>query len=173
MKQTKLYKRLFAGLVYPVLGLAVYAFFWLLSLTGFGGFSGVAHTFGYFLPLILSVGLAIGISHDQSGASALAGCVGYLVFSASLTSIVNAKLVFDMTMPVSIGGSLTGTIIFFFICACLTGTVAGWLYNKFYNIHLPDWLAFFGGRRFVPIITSVYALFLGAFVAQIVLAHIK
>ncbi|TGA99806.1 PTS N-acetyl glucosamine transporter subunit IIABC [Sporolactobacillus shoreae] len=173
MHQDHLFKRLAAGLVYPVLALIIYALFLLLSLTGFGGFSGVANTFGYFLPLILSVGLAVGIAHDKSGAAALAGCVGYLVFAASFTSIVNAKLAFDVTMPVKIGATLSGTMTFLFICACLTGIVAGWLYNKFYNIHLPDWLAFFGGRRFVPIITSVYGLFLGAFIAQIVLAHIK
>lgn len=173
MKREKLYKRFIAGLVYPVLAGIIYVLFLLLALTGFGGFKGVAETFVYFLPLTLSVGLAVGISHDQSGASALAGCVGYLVFAASLTSIVNEKLVFNLTTPVQIGGSLTATWIFFFLCACLTGVIAGWLYNKFYNIHLPEWLAFFGGRRFVPIVTSVYALFIGAFVAQIILAHLK
>ncbi|MFT8318586.1 MAG: PTS transporter subunit EIIC [Sporolactobacillus sp.] len=172
MKQLNLLKRLAIGLVYPLLAVIIYLFFLLLSLTGFGGFTGIAHTFGYFLPLILSIGLAVGLSHDRSGAAALAGCVGYLVFGASFTSIIKAKLVFDITTPVPIGHTLTGTMIFFFLCACLTGIVAGWLYNKFYKIHLPEWLAFFGGRRFVPIITSIYSLFLGAFIAQIVLAHL-
>ncbi|MEN2666884.1 PTS transporter subunit EIIC [Listeria aquatica] len=48
-----------------------------------------------------------------------------------------------------------------------TWGLQGVLYNKFYNIRLPEWLAFFGGRRFVPIVTSVVALFIGAFVAAI------
>ncbi|RYL94468.1 PTS transporter subunit EIIC [Sporolactobacillus sp. THM19-2] len=169
----KIYKRIAAGLIYPLLAVIIYAFFQLLALTGFGGFKGVADTFGFFLPFTLSVGLAAGISRDNSGASALAGCVGYLVFCASLTSIIQSKLVFNMITPIQIGGSTASTLSFFFLCACITGITAGWLYNKFYNIHLPEWLAFFGGRRFVPIITSVYALFLGAFVAQIVLAHMN
>ena len=40
----------------------------------------------------------------------------------------------------------------------ISGVVAGWLYNRFHDIKLPDYLAFFGGRRFVPIVSGLCRL---------------
>ena len=94
------------------------------------------------LALLFAIGIAIGLSKDGSGAAALSGAVGYLVL-ANVTQAINE----DINM-----GVLAGFI---------TGLVVGPLYNRYYNIKLPDWLAFFGGRRFVPIITAVVMLLLG------------
>ncbi|MFC4076381.1 N-acetylglucosamine-specific PTS transporter subunit IIBC [Salinithrix halophila] len=94
------------------------------------------------LPLIFAIGLAIGFSRDGSGTAALAGVIGYLVLDHSVTAI-NKEI--DM-------GVLGGIV---------TGLVAGLLYNRFHYIKLPEWLAFFGGRRFVPIVTAASMVILG------------
>src|SRR5579883_3040358 len=101
------------------------------------------------LPMIFAVGIAIGLTGD-AGAGALSGLVGFLVFMS----------VWNVTIPQKAGapdpaysmGVLSGI---------LTGLVAAWLYRRFHDIRLPDYLAFFGGKRFVPIITAFVCLILG------------
>ncbi|WP_163538777.1 N-acetylglucosamine-specific PTS transporter subunit IIBC [Gracilibacillus sp. YIM 98692] len=87
------------------------------------------------LPLIFAIGVAIGFSKDGNGAAALAGVIGYLVLTQG-TQAINENI--DMAV---LGGIISGII-------------AGLLYNRFHGIQLPDWLAFFGGKRFVPIVTA-------------------
>ncbi len=94
------------------------------------------------LALLFAIGVAFGLAKNNQGAAGLAGAVGYLVITKVATTM-NA----DINM-----GVLAGMI---------SGIMAGALYNKFYNISLPDWLGFFGGKRFVPIVTSFAALALG------------
>lgn len=87
------------------------------------------------LALIFAIGIAVGLSHDNGGAAGLSGAVGYLVLVNGLSAINP-----DLNMSVLAG--------------IISGLVAGGLYNKYYNIKLPEFLGFFGGRRFVPIVTS-------------------
>lgn len=87
------------------------------------------------LAIIFAIGIAMGLAHDGSGGAALAGAVAYLVLTSAIVTINEA---IDM-------GVFAGII---------SGIVAGLFYNKFYNVKFPQWLAFFGGRRFVPIITA-------------------
>lgn len=94
------------------------------------------------LPLIFAIGLAVGFASDNNGAAGLAGVIGYLVLDAVLTAI-NPEI--DM-------GVLAGIMI---------GSVAGLLYNRYKAIQMPEYLAFFGGRRFVPIATGLAAVALG------------
>ena len=94
------------------------------------------------LPLLFAIGVAVGFAKDNNGTAALAGAIGYLVEVAVMKDI-NDKL--NM-------GVLSGII---------AGIVAGMLYNRYKDIKLPDYLAFFGGKRFVPIITGVVCLILG------------
>ena len=94
------------------------------------------------LPLIFSIGVAVGFAKENHGAAALAGGIGYLILTAVLKSI-NDKL--DM-------GVLAGI---------LCGIVAGNLYNRYKDIKMPEYLAFFGGKRFVPIITGLACVVLG------------
>jgi PTS system N-acetylglucosamine-specific IIC component len=93
------------------------------------------------LPLIFALGVSMGLA-GGAGAAALAGGVGYYV----LTKVA-------VTMNKDINMGVLGGII--------AGIVAASLYNKYKDTKLPDYLGFFGGRRFVPIITSVAALILG------------
>lgn len=87
------------------------------------------------LALIFAIGVAIGLAKDNNGSAALAGAVGYFVLTEG-TAAINPDI--DMSV---LGGILSGII-------------AGLLYNRYYDIKLPEWLAFFGGRRFVPIVTG-------------------
>ncbi|MDQ7981203.1 N-acetylglucosamine-specific PTS transporter subunit IIBC [Paraburkholderia sp. SARCC-3016] len=94
------------------------------------------------LPLLFAIGVAVGFAKDNNGVAALAGAIGYLVEIAVMKDI-NDKL--NM-------GVLSGIV---------AGIVAGMLYNRYKDIKLPDYLAFFGGKRFVPIVTGVVCLVLG------------
>ncbi|MGN6652204.1 N-acetylglucosamine-specific PTS transporter subunit IIBC [Trinickia sp.] len=94
------------------------------------------------LPLLFAIGVAVGFAKENNGVAALAGAIGYLVEIAVMKDI-NDKL--NM-------GVLSGII---------AGVVAGLLYNRYKDIKLPDYLAFFGGKRFVPIITGLACVVLG------------
>jgi N-acetylglucosamine PTS system EIICBA or EIICB component len=93
------------------------------------------------LALIFAIGVAVGWAHDNSGAAALAGAVGYLILSNGLKAL-NGSL--DMKV---LGG-------------IIAGLVAGALYNRFHDIKLPDYLGFFAGKRFVPIVTAAATILL-------------
>lgn len=102
------------------------------------------------LPMLLCIGLCIGLARRDKGVAALAGVVGYLVMtstSSTLLSIFNPD------------GSAIDTGV---IGALVIGLVAVNLHNRYQNIQLPQVLGFFGGSRFVPIVTSFAAIFVGA-----------
>lgn len=93
------------------------------------------------LPLIFAIGVAVGLAFDNGGAAGLAGAVGYFVLNTG-ASVIND----------TINMGVLGGII--------AGVVAGNLYNRYHDIQLPDWLGFFGGRRFVPIVTGFTCIIL-------------
>lgn len=93
------------------------------------------------LPLLFGIGIAVGLAKDDAGAAGLAGAVGYLVLTEAAKTI-NA----DINM------SFFGGIV--------AGIVAGHSYNRFHNSNLPAYLAFFGGKRLVPIMTGLICLIL-------------
>ncbi|MDP5253860.1 MULTISPECIES: N-acetylglucosamine-specific PTS transporter subunit IIBC [unclassified Vibrio] len=95
------------------------------------------------LPLLFAIGIAVGLAKDEAGAAALAGAVGYLVLTEAAKTI-NA----DINM------SFFGGII--------AGIVAGHSYNRFHAVSLPSYLAFFAGKRLVPIATGLITLALAA-----------
>lgn len=103
------------------------------------------------LPIIFAIGIAVGLTGGE-GAAGLAAIVGYLVF-AGVFDTVAADLAEDGARPIESMGVLSGIIV---------GLVATGLYRRYNDIRLPDYLGFFGGKRFVPIITSLAALALGA-----------
>ena len=93
------------------------------------------------LPIIFAIGVAVGFAFDNSGAAGLAGVVGYFVLTAG-AQVINE----------TINMGVLGGII--------AGVVAGNLYNKYHDIKLPEWLGFFGGKRFVPIVTGLASIIL-------------
>ncbi|GAA3759811.1 PTS system N-acetylglucosamine-specific IIC component [Spinactinospora alkalitolerans] len=118
------------------------------------------------LPLLFAVGVAIGFAKRADGSTALAAVVGYMVFDR-----VTKWLFFEL------GGELGEAVTTFdadgnpainwgvknptdVLGGIVIGIVAALLWQRFYRIKLPSWLGFFGGRRFVPIITAFAALLL-------------
>ena len=93
------------------------------------------------LALIFAIGIAVGFAKDNNGASGLAGGIGYLILTAGLKAIDK-----DPNMSVLAG--------------IISGIEAGYLYNRFHAIKLPEFLGFFSGRRFVPIATAVVSIVL-------------
>jgi PTS system N-acetylglucosamine-specific IIC component len=124
------------------------------------------------LGLLFALGIAIGLARDNNGAAGLAGAVCFLVAtrgaetlltvppdtiaglgkdSAALASdAFRTKAIAKLSVPIGI----------------LSGIAAGGLYNRYATIRLPDYLAFFGGRRFVPILSGVAGLVLAAAVGS-------
>ena len=103
------------------------------------------------LPLIFAMGVAVGLSDDDNGSAALAGAIGYLVLVNVSKSIWGIRL----------GEEVASTLKFDTLGGILAGIVGGHTYNKFKNTKLPDFLGFFGGRRLVPIMTSLFMLIIG------------
>lgn len=95
------------------------------------------------LALIFAIGVASSWSKDNAGSAALAGAVGYFVLTKAMVTI----------NPAINMGVLAGII---------TGLVGGAAYNRWAGIKLPDFLSFFGGKRFVPIATGFFCLVLAA-----------
>ena len=116
------------------------------------------------LGLLFALGVAVGLARENHGAAGLAGVVGYLVatqgakvlidvppeitanipeqFKALVSEAFRAKELSKLSVPVGL----------------LSGLIAGWAYNRFSEIRLPSYLAFFGGRRFVPIVSGFAGL---------------
>ena len=101
------------------------------------------------LPLIFALGVAIGYARKSDGSTALAAVVGYLVFEEVLAALA----------PYFGSGEAGEEEIDFGVLGGITiGIIAALLYQRFYRIKLPPYLAFFGGRRFVPIVTALTAV---------------
>ncbi len=111
------------------------------------------------LPLLFAVGVAIGIARKSDGSTALAAVVGYLVFKG-----VGDAMSPVIGLPVSDAG-VQKLINYGVLGGILMGLISGWLWQRYYRIQLPPYLAFFGGRRFVPMITAVAAIVLAVLLA--------
>lgn len=94
------------------------------------------------LYLLFGIGIALGLAKENHGSAALAGAVGVLV----------AKNVYTAINPDINTGVMVGIVM---------GILAGTLYNKYYNIKLPEFLGFFGGKRFIPILMSFVGVLVG------------
>ena len=119
------------------------------------------------LGLLFAVGVAIGLARENHGAAGLAAVVAYLVTTqgaqvfitppAALTALTGQAQ--SLAIEAFKQNELkTLTVPAGILCGLLSGA----LYNRFHRINLPAYLAFFGGRRFVPILSGVTALALAA-----------
>jgi N-acetylglucosamine PTS system EIICBA or EIICB component len=100
------------------------------------------------LGLLFAVGVAVGLARENHGAAGLAALVGYVVTMRAVETLLHAApySLFKLNIPVGL----------------LSGIIAGVAYNRYSNITLPSYLSFFGGRRFVPIVSGVAGLLLAA-----------
>ena len=102
------------------------------------------------LALIMCIGLSVGLAKRDKGTAGLAGAVSFLVMNASIKGMITA---FNPAVE-SIDTGVVGAIVI--------GLTVSYLHNKYGNIQLPAVLGFFGGSRFVPIVSSFSAIFIGA-----------
>ncbi|MDQ0148438.1 glucose-specific PTS transporter subunit IIBC [Eubacterium multiforme] len=111
------------------------------------------------LPLIFSVGVAIGLS-DGDGVAGLAAIVGFLIMNVSMGTFigVTSDMLTDPMYTTVVGVPTLQTGVFGGI---IMGLIASAMYNKFYKIELPPYLGFFAGKRFVPIVTAAIGVLLG------------
>jgi N-acetylglucosamine PTS system EIICBA or EIICB component len=120
------------------------------------------------LGLLFAIGVAVGLARENHGAAGLAAVVGFLVTTKGAEVLIG--------VPPQILSELSGQARDLAATAykshelsklsvpagILSGLIAGALYNRFSNIQLPSYLAFFGGRRFVPIASGFAGLALAA-----------
>ncbi|SET17281.1 N-acetylglucosamine-specific PTS transporter subunit IIBC [Paenibacillus sp. NFR01] len=107
------------------------------------------------LALIFAIGVAIGFAGDA--VAALSALISYEVLIKVL-AIVPAQFSFigdDVKLDMSVLGGI------------FAGAWAAYLYKRYHNIKLPDWLGFFSGKRFVPIITAVSTMILAVLIGMI------
>ncbi|HLY53690.1 MAG TPA: N-acetylglucosamine-specific PTS transporter subunit IIBC [Steroidobacteraceae bacterium] len=111
--------------------------------------------------LLFAIGVAVGLARENHGAAGLAAVVAYLVATEGARVLIAAP-------PQAVAG-LAGRALALAVgdykaletgklsvpVGILSGLISGALYNRFYNIQLPSYLAFFGGRRFVPIVSGL------------------
>ena len=102
------------------------------------------------LGLLFAVGVGVGLARENHGAAGLAALVGFLVTTRAVETLLAAPpgSLAKLSIPVGL----------------LSGIIAGVGYNRFGNITLPSYLSFFGGRRFVPIVSGLAGLVLAAVV---------
>ncbi|MDE2219658.1 MAG: PTS transporter subunit EIIC, partial [Gammaproteobacteria bacterium] len=116
------------------------------------------------LGLVFAVGVAVGFARENHGAAGLASLVGFLVAThgaESLLSIpgsVTAGLDSAAAAAAATAWRVQQLSKLSMPVGILSGLIAGYAYNRFSEIRLPDYLAFFGGRRFVPIVTGCFGL---------------
>lgn len=116
------------------------------------------------LPVIFAIGVAIGLARSDKGTAGLAALLGFLIMNASM----NGLLIITDTLAkgnlaeegqsMVLGIQTVETGVFGGI---ITGVMTALLHNKYHKISLPSYLGFFGGSRFVPIITAISAIILG------------
>lgn len=116
------------------------------------------------LPVIFAVGLAIGLAKSDKGTAGLAAVFGYLVMNATINAILDftGNLAEGDLAPQGQGMALgIQTLETGVFGGVVVGIVVSILHNRFKSTELPQFLGFFGGSRFVPIITSFVSIFLG------------
>ena len=102
------------------------------------------------IPILFAIGVSVGMSDDHDGTSALAGLVSWLMITTLLSS---GAVAMYRGVDVSEVSAAFGKIQNAFI-GILAGIIGSSCYNRFKNTKLPDWLAFFSGKRCVAIVTA-------------------
>lgn len=114
------------------------------------------------LPIIFAMGVAIGMAKKEKEVAALSGAVAFFVMHSAISAMLKITGLAS-SLP---EGSITNVVgIDSLQMGVFGGIIVGLgvaaLHNKFYKIQLPQVLSFFGGSRFVPIISTIVYLFVG------------
>ncbi|HKD54245.1 MAG TPA: N-acetylglucosamine-specific PTS transporter subunit IIBC [Steroidobacteraceae bacterium] len=118
------------------------------------------------LGLLFAIGVAVGLARENHGAAGLASVVAYLVATKGAEVLIGVppEAVADVTgrgRELAIAAYKAHELAKLSVpVGILSGLTGGLLYNRFYKINLPSYLSFFGGRRFVPIVSGLAGLLL-------------
>lgn len=114
------------------------------------------------LPLLFAMGVAIGMAKKEKEVAALSGAVAYLIMNTAISALITAKGGAE-TMGANTTTTTLGitTLQMGVFGGIIVGLGVAALHNRFYKIQLPQVLSFFGGTRFVPIISGVVYLGVG------------
>ena len=114
------------------------------------------------LALLFAVGVAIGMAKKEKEVAALSGAIAYLVMNSAISALITAKGGVEAMAANSTTQSLGITTLQMGVFGgIIVGLGVAALHNRFYKIQLPQVLSFFGGTRFVPIISSIVFLGVG------------
>ena len=110
------------------------------------------------IPILFAVGIAFGMAKEKDGSAALSGLVAFLVVTSMLsTGTVALLLNVDAATVNPAFGKIDNAFI-----GIISGVVAAYMFNRFSHVKLPDFLAFFSGKRLVPIVSAVSMLVVSA-----------
>ena len=114
------------------------------------------------LALLFAMGVAIGMAKKEKEVAALSGAIAYLIMNTAISTLIAAKGGVE-AMAVNSTTTVLGitTLQMGVFGGIIVGLGVAALHNKFYKIQLPQVLSFFGGTRFVPIISSIVYLVVG------------
>ncbi|WP_102272028.1 N-acetylglucosamine-specific PTS transporter subunit IIBC [Cytobacillus massiliigabonensis] len=110
------------------------------------------------IPILFAVGVALGMSKEKDGSAALSGLISFLVVTTMLSTDTVALL--QGIDPENVNAAFEKIDNAFI--GILSGLIAAWMYNRFSHVKLPDFLAFFSGKRLVPIMSAVSMLVVSA-----------
>ena len=135
-------------------GALIYTILDVMSQTGNAVFSNLA--------LLFAMGVAIGMARKEKEVAALSGAVAYIIMNTAIQAMINAAGGVE-AMPANSTTTMLGitTLQMGVFGGIVVGLGVAALHNKFYKIELPQVLAFFGGTRFVPIVSSIVYLVVG------------
>ena len=158
--------------VLPICGILMGIGYYLCPATMQGGdVEGVKNLIGFFLvkagsalienmAILFAIGVGVGMSEKNDGTGGIAALASWLM----ITTLLSTGVV--TTMILSIADNATKTLAFNKIAnpfiGILSGVIGSSCYNKFKNTKLPDWLAFFSGKRCVAIIAGLVSIVVSA-----------
>ncbi|WBG92881.1 maltose/glucose-specific PTS transporter subunit IIC (plasmid) [Pantoea piersonii] len=117
------------------------------------------------LAVLFAVGVGVGLAKSDKGTAGLASLLAYLVMNATINALLSLTGVLATTNIGAVGqGMALGiqTLETGVFGGVVIGLITSWLHNRYNKIELPQFLGFFGGSRFVPIISSLVAILVGA-----------
>ncbi len=117
------------------------------------------------LPVLFSIGVAIGLARSDKGTAGLAAMLGFLIMNATMNALLT--ITDNVAAPEALAKAGQGMVLGIqtvetgVFGGIIVGIMTAMLHNKYNKITLPPFLGFFGGSRFVPIVTSIASIVLG------------
>lgn len=150
--QTTLETYNLTGIIHP--GNLLYTIFDIMSKSGSVVFDNLA--------LLFAIGVAIGMAKKEKEVAALSGVVAFLIMNTTINALINANGGIEAMLENSTATVLgISTLQMGVFGGIIVGLGVAALHNRFYKIQFPQMFAFFGGTRFVPIISALVYVLVG------------